>query len=139
MKIQEYKELKALNMLLAKIKFQEDLEFSDFKLFSGSPIIAEIFSRVHKEYIQKSKELGYLEENYVSKFQFNSPTGQALRKKIDELSTKEMETLVENNNLVFYLKTLVAPLDCNNEEMGQLINYFNNSFNIKFSALKHTD
>lgn len=99
MEITDYKELNALNKLLGKIKYQDDLDFFEFKEFAASPIISEIFRRLHDEYRQESIKLGYITENQKPEFVFESRTGKTLRKRIDELSEHEKHTLIKGYSL----------------------------------------
>ncbi|MEQ9090124.1 MAG: hypothetical protein RIE52_03495 [Balneola sp.] len=123
MEIKDYKELNALNKLLGKVKFQDDLDFYEFKEFVGSPIIAEIFKRLHEEYWTESVKLGYVSNDQKIKFQFNSLTGKTLRLRIDELTKHDQEILLKHNNVEFYVKTLISPLEVEEVELNKMINY----------------
>ena len=123
MEIKDYKELNALNKLLGKVKFQGDLDFYEFKEFVGSPIIAEIFKRLHEEYWNESVKLGFVKDDQKSKFEFDSLTGKALKMRIDELTDHEKETLVKFDNVNSYVKTLISPLDVEEDELNKMLEY----------------
>ena len=123
MEIKEYEELNALNKLLGKVKFQDDLDFNEFKEFVGSPIIASIFKRINEEYLEESVKRGYIDVSYAPKFEFESYAGRALMKRIDELSPNEKQTLMENNTIEDYLRIMLIPLSCDNGNFQQLLNY----------------
>ena len=63
MEIKDYKDLNALNKLLFKIKFSDNLYFKEFQLFAGSTIIADIMTRLNKEYQEQNIKLGFLKES----------------------------------------------------------------------------
>jgi len=126
MEIKEFAELNALNKLLSKVKFHKNLDFDEFKDFVGSPIISGIYERLAKEYLSECIKLGYVNEGYQAEFSFNSKDGEALRKRIDNLTKEERTTLEENNAVEFYLRTLVSPLVCNEQNFTQLKEYYEN-------------
>lgn len=123
MEIKDYKELNALNKLLGKVKFQDDLDFFEFKEFASSPIIAEIFKRLHEEYWNETVKLGFVKDNQKLKFEFDSQTGNTLRMRIDELTEHEKETLLRYDNLEFYIKTLISPLEAEECELNKMLKY----------------
>ncbi|GGG02170.1 hypothetical protein [Pontibacter amylolyticus] len=125
MKIEDYGELNALHRLLGKIKFQEDLDFYEFREFVGSPFIAEIYKKVHKEFWEESINKGYIKAGQEPEFKFKSAAGLSLRKRIDDLSEKEIETLVKNQDVDQYLEILIAPLKSSEDEFKMLKDYFN--------------
>ena len=124
MKIEDYNELNALHKLLWKIKFQEDFDFYDFREFAGSPLIAEIYKRVHKQLWEEWIRKGYVKEGQEPEFKFDSPPGLTLKKRINELSENEMRTLVENQTVDHYLEILIAPFKSSPEEFQLLKEYF---------------
>jgi hypothetical protein len=124
MEITEFGELNALNKLLGKIKFQQDLDFSEFKEFVGSPFIANIFKRVNEEYYAEVIKLGHIRNNVDLAFKFDSPTGKILSMRIDELTDLDKETLVKNGSIDTYLEILISPLDASDAEFGLLRDYF---------------
>ncbi|MEQ8533447.1 MAG: hypothetical protein RIB86_16445 [Imperialibacter sp.] len=126
MEIKEFAELNALNKLLSKVKFHKDLDFDEFKDFVSSPIISGIYERLAKEYFSECKRLGYVKGDYKAEFNFNGRDGETLRKRIDNLTNEERTTLEENNAVEFYLRTLVSPLACNEQNFAQLREYFEN-------------
>ena len=123
MEIKDYKELNALNKLLGTVKFQSDLDFCEFKEFVHSPIISEIFKRIQEEYFSESKKLGFVNEIHKSKFLFDSSVGKTLKLRVDELTENEVLTLIQNESLEFYIRTLISPLDFEDEEFVKLIEY----------------
>ena len=123
MEIKDYKELNALNKLLGKVKFQHDLDFYEFKEFVRSPIIAEIFRRLHEEYWNESVKLGFVKDDQKSKFEFDSLTGKTLRMRISELTNQEKETLVKFGEVDSFVKTLISPLDVEEGELRKMLKY----------------
>ncbi|WP_456459924.1 hypothetical protein [Reichenbachiella sp.] len=124
MEINEFGELNALNKLLSKVKFHEDLDFQEFKQFVESPIIASIYERIFDQYISECKKKGHLPPDYQAQFKFDSRDGRVLKRRIDELSESERTTLVENNSIEIYLKTLISPLTYEKNEFRLLKDYF---------------
>ncbi|EMS34785.1 hypothetical protein C943_03472 [Mariniradius saccharolyticus AK6] len=127
MEINDYKEINALNKLLGKVKFQSDLDFYEFREFAASPIIAEIYKRLNEEFWNESVKLGYLrlEQRQNYKFEFDSAIGRTLRMRVDELTTQEKETLIKYDNIEFYVRTLISPLEVEEIELAKLVNYAN--------------
>ncbi len=123
MEIKDYKELNALNKLLGKVKFQDDLDFYEFKEFVGSPVIAKIFERLYEEYWNESVKLGFVKDDQKSKFEFDSLTGKTLRMRIDELNEHEKETLVKSDNVDTYVKTLISPLEVEEDQLNKMLKY----------------
>jgi hypothetical protein len=121
MKIEDYSELNALNKLLGRIKFHDDFDFNEMREFVGSPIIAEIFKRLHDEYLAESKKRGYIDDGHVSKFNIDGIEGRTLKKRLDELSKKEIQTMIDNNTLKEYIKILMIPLEYDEKDYQQLL------------------
>jgi len=123
MEIKDYNELNALNKLLGLIKFQDELDFHDFKEFVGSPIIADIFKRLNEEYWSESVKLGFVTNEQKSIFEFDSPTGKTLRMRIEQMTKQEKESLVKYENIENYVKTLISPLDVDENELNKMLKY----------------
>ncbi len=121
MKIDDYLELNVLNKLLGKIKFNDDFDFTEMQEFVGSPIIAEIFKRLHKEYLAESKKRGYINESHISKFNIEGIEGRTLKKRLDELPKKEIQNMIKNNELEDYVKILLIPLEYEKKDFQQLL------------------
>ncbi|RDC66440.1 hypothetical protein [Adhaeribacter pallidiroseus] len=123
MEIKDYAELNALNKLLGMIKFQENLSFYEFREFAGSSIIAEIFKRVHDEFWKESIKRGYIKEEQEIVFKFDSPVGKVIKKRVDELTKHELETLIAYNDIDSYLKILIVPYQTSKADFQLLKNY----------------
>lgn len=123
MEIKDFGELNALNKLFGKIKFNEDLDFDEFKEFVGSPLIANIFKRVHQEFWEESIKRGYIKSEQKASFNYDSYVGKTLRKRIDDLTIDGLKDLFDKNNLDQYLEILITPLDCTKEEFQLLKQY----------------
>jgi len=124
MEINDFGELNALYKLLGKIKFQEDIDFSEFKEFACSPLIANLHKRLHNEFIEESIKKGFLpksiENNYILKL--DSFAGKTIKRRISELNEKETETLkgLSENEQNNFLKILIEPYDCLDNEFNEL-------------------
>lgn len=124
MEINDFSELNALNKLLGKIKFQEDLDFFEFKEFVGSPLIASIHKRVHREFLEKAKKQGHLKkvnENDLN-FNFESTEGKCIKRRINEWTEKERVTLsgLKEEDIERLLLTLITPFNCEKIEFEKL-------------------
>jgi hypothetical protein len=106
---------------LGKIKFNDDFDFTEMQEFVGSPIIAEIFKRLHKEYLAESKKRGYINESHISKFNIEGIEGRTLKKRLDELPKKEIQNMIKNNELEDYVKILLIPLEYEKKDFQQLL------------------
>lgn len=124
MEIKDEYELNALNKLLSKIKFNDDLDFNEFKEFVGSPIIANIFQRISDELIPIYKQKGWIKDANFNKFHFDDRVGFVIKKRIDELTGQEKNTLLKNNSVDEYLYTLIKPLEVSQAEFDKLKIYF---------------
>ena len=124
MEITDLGELNALYKLLGKIKFQEDLDFSEFKEFACSPLITNLHKRLHNEFIKESIKKGILpksiESNYTLKL--DSVAGKTIKRRINELNKKEIDTLksLSENEQNNFLKILIEPYDCLDNEFNEL-------------------
>lgn len=124
MEINDFGELNALNKLLSKVKFENDLDFYEFREFAGSSIIANIFERLSEQYISECKARGYVNKDYEPKFIFNSQIGTTLKMRLDELSSEERKTIDKNNGVDDYLRTLLVPFQYDSSEFELLRNYY---------------
>ena len=124
MEINDYEELNALYKLLGKIKFQEDLDFYEFKEFAFSPLIMNLHKRLHIEFIEDSIKKGFLpksiEKNYILKLDSNA--GKTIKRRINELDEKEIESLknLSENGQNNFLRILIEPYDCLDNEFNEL-------------------
>ena len=124
MEIKDEYELNALNKLLSKIKFNDDLDFYEFKEFVGSPIIANIFQRLTDELIPIYKQNGWIKDTNFNKFLFDDRVGFVIKKRIDELTEQDKNNLLKNNSVDEYLYTLIKPLEVSQVEFDKLKIYF---------------
>ena len=129
MEITDFSELNVLNKLLGKIKYQADLDFYEFREFAGSPLISEIFRRLNEEYRKEAIRLGYSMENQKPQFIFDSRTGKTLKLRIDELTDQEKNTLIKSGGISKYVKTLISPLEFEEEEFNKLLKYAEEQIN----------
>ena len=128
MEIKDFSELNALNKLLGKIKFQEDLDFFEFKEFVNSPIIAELYKRVNEEFRQEAYKRGLIQSLDIPKFIYNSKVGKVITMRIDELTNSDIITLkgMNQDERTEYLQMLISPLQALPEEFDQLRKYLEN-------------
>ena len=49
--------------------------------------------------------------------------------RIDELTTMRKETLVKYDNVEFYVKTLISPLEVEENELNKMLNYAQEKLN----------
>lgn len=124
MEITDFTELNALNKLLGKVKFHQDVSFEDFEIFVASPIISNLYERLYNEYIGECKRLGYVKEDYQASFRFDGPEGATLKRRIDNLTEKQRLSLIERNAVESYLRTLISPYFCSDEDFTLLVGYF---------------
>lgn len=125
MEIDNFEELNALNKLLGKIRFQEDLDFFEFKEFVNSSLIVNIHKRVNEEFRREAKKLGYIKSDEAPRFIFDSYTGKAISRRIDEYSHSDKRVLSRLSNDEFddYLRSLICPLVCDSDEFDKLKRY----------------
>ena len=128
MEIKNKAELNALIKLLFKVKFQEDLDFYEFRDFASSPILATLFEALMKETKEKFPSKLHEKLNASWVFEFDNQFGKVIRKRILELSEKEIETLLNHNQTETYLQTLIRPLDVNPAELNKLIQFTQDHF-----------
>lgn len=125
MEVKDYNELLALNKLLGRIKFQSDIDFNTFDEFAASPFIANIFNRVQEELREEAIKRGHVETGQKPAFEFDSPSGKTICKRIDGLTEEECETLRNSNNTAIdhYLRILISPLEPTEKEFDRLRQY----------------
>ncbi len=70
MKLEEYKHINALHKLLGKIRYSDKLDSDDIDFFATSPLIVEIHERVSKDWIEMSKEKGYINDSQIENMFF---------------------------------------------------------------------
>ncbi len=125
MDIKDFNELNALNKLFSKIKFQDDLDFFEFKEFVASPFIADIFKRVNDEFWEEAIKRGHIKSGQKPVFEYEGHEGKTVRKRIDELTKGDCETLLGlgDKQIDEYLKVLIAPLQTTEKEFDLLRQY----------------
>jgi hypothetical protein len=135
MEINDFNELNALNKLLGKIKFQEDLDFIEFKEFVGSPLIANIYKRVHDEFWVEAKKRGLLSKESVDNFNFRleSQVGHTIKRRICEWTENEREAIsaLTVEEIEKLLWTLITPYHCETTEFEELKKYASETLNKK--------
>lgn len=126
MEINDFGELNALNKLFGRVKFNDDIDFYEFKEFVASPLIASIYKRVHEQFISELQKQGRLSKDFRADFQYDSTAGRTLRKRIDELTEHERDSLKQNGSIDSYLEVLIAPLSFEDTDFQLLKEYYLN-------------
>jgi hypothetical protein len=127
MEINDFYELHALYKLLGKVKFQEDLDFFEFKEFVGSPLIANIYKRVHDEFWEEARKRGDFPNVSLDSFSFKleSKVGRTIKRRIDEWTESDRRTLstLKAEEIENLLWTLITPYNCEKIEYEKLKEY----------------
>ncbi len=128
MEIKEFGEIHALAKLLGKVKFEHDLDFYEFREFAMSPLIARVYERLFQEYTQLLKEKGHLENKPgFGKFKFESRDGETLKKRIEELTIGERDSIEKNGSVDSFLKILLSPMSYDQNEFALLKDHYEKS------------
>ena len=124
MEIKGYKDLNALNKLLFKIKFSDNLDFNEFQIFAESTIIADIMTRLNKEYQEQNIKLGFLKESEDELVaETNGEIEKIVKKRLRIIETKGIEKLEKSGELENYILNLFAPFKVELEHLEKIKNF----------------
>ena len=110
MEIKNYKDLNALNKLLFKIKFSEELSFEEFQMFAESTIISDIMVKLNKEYREQSNEHGFLMDHEIDLLaEQNGDIERVVKKRLEIVGSEGIQRLDESSELENYILSLFSP------------------------------
>ncbi|MDO6388761.1 hypothetical protein Q4E40_01395 [Pontibacter sp. BT731] len=129
MVIADKNEVYALQKLLAKVKFSDQIDSYDLNEFAGSPLLTSLLIKAREEVIENFKEEGRADvvEDWLkmSVYKFDSITGKAIANRLKHLSDSTLSTLAgwSRDKVRDYAVGLIEPLEYENSEVDKLVDY----------------
>ena len=124
MEIKDFKDLNALNKLLFKVKFSEDISFEELQIFAGSSIISDLMIKMHGEYLSLHNNLGITPKHVAEPLAKDNPEiTRIVKKRISISGIKGVNRLVNTNNLDEYIRNLYAPYVLDEKTLEEVKKY----------------